>query len=100
MGEAFPLPNGNAIVVMKPQANGNGSFTLASSGEEFGDPGFYFIIRKPDGRLIARYVKSLKEWITVYARSDGEVRADHSLKYFGITFLRLHYRMKRRAVRS
>jgi len=94
----FPLPNGNAIVVMKPQTHDDGSFTLASSGNGFGDAGFYFTIRKPDGRLIARYVKSLKEWITVYARNNGEIRADHTLKYFGITFLRLHYRMRQRVV--
>jgi hypothetical protein len=95
----FPLPNGNAIVVMKPVAHADGSFTVASSGNGFGDPGFYFTIRKPDGTIIGRYVRSLKEWITVYPGTNGEVRADHVLKYFGITFLRLHYRMdKRRSI--
>lgn len=96
----FPLPNGNAIVVMKPIANPNGSFTVASSGNCFGDPGFYFTIRKPDGALIGRYVRSLKEWITVYPGKTGEVRADHVLKFFGITFLRLHYRMDKRIPRG
>lgn len=94
----FPLPNGNAIVVMKPVAHPDGSFTVASSGNRFGDPGFYFTIRKPDGTTIGRYVRSLKEWITVYPGTSGEVRADHVLKYFGVTFLRLHYRMDKRKV--
>ena len=94
----FPLPNGNAIVVMKPVAHPDGSFTVASSGNQFGDPGFYFTIRKPDGTKIGRYVRSLKEWITVYPGTNGEVRADHVLKYFGITFLSLHYRMDKRKV--
>jgi len=93
----FPLPNGNAIVVMKPIANKDGSLTLASSGKKFGDPGFYFTIRKPDGKSIGRYVRSLKEWITVYPGNGNEVRADHVLKFCGVTFLRLHYRMDKRS---
>jgi len=92
----FPLPNGNAIVVMKPIANKDGSLTLASSGRGFGDPGFYFTIVKPSGEVVARYVRSLKEWITVCPGTGGEVRADHVLKYCGVTFLRLHYRMDKR----
>lgn len=92
----FPLPNGNAVVVMKPTANEDGSLTLASSGNGFGDPGFYFTIRKPDGSFIGRYVRALKEWITVYPGTGDEVRADHVLKFFGVTFLRLHYRMDQR----
>ena len=92
----FPLPNGNAIVVMKPIANEDGSFTVASTGNRFGDPGFYFTIRKPDGSVVGRYVSSLKEWITVYPGTGDEVRAYHVLKFFGVTFLRLHYRMDQR----
>ena len=95
----FPLPNGNAIVVMKPIANMDGSVTLASSGNVFGDPGFYFTIRKLNGRVIGRYVHSLKEWITVYPGKNNEVRADHVLKFWGVTFLRLHYRMDKRVLR-
>jgi hypothetical protein len=92
----FPLPNGNAIVILKPVANEDGSLTLASSGKVFGDPGFYFTIRNLSGEAIGRYVPSLREWITVYPGFRNEVRADHVLKFFGVTFLRLHYRMDQR----
>lgn len=44
----------------------------------------------------ARYVRALRESIHVYAVPDG-VRADHVLTLFGATFLRLHYRLLRRA---
>ena len=36
----FPLPNGNAQVLMRPTAHADGSLTVTSAGERFGDPGF------------------------------------------------------------
>ena len=90
----FPLPNGNAIVIMRPVAHSDGSLTLESSGERFGDPGFYFTIRDAGGKMVARYVRSLRESIHVYSATDGGVRADHVLKIWGLTFLRLHYRLR------
>ena len=90
----FPLPNGNAIVIMRPIAHSDGSLTLVSSGEAFGDPGFYFTIRDAAGNMAARYVRSLRESIHVYTDADGGVRADHVLKIWGLTFLRLHYRLR------
>ena len=92
----FPLPNGNAIVIMRPVVNANGSLTLVSAGEGFGSPGFYFTVRCRDGVVWARYLRAMRETIHVFAAEDG-VRADHVLKLFGITFLRLHYRLRRRA---
>ncbi|MEQ1603324.1 MAG: hypothetical protein ABL999_00485 [Pyrinomonadaceae bacterium] len=91
----FPLPNGSATVVMKPEAHEDGSLMLASVGNGFGDPGFYLIVRKKTLTAWIKYVKSLKETIHVYL-DNGELRADHVLKLFGATFLRLHYRMRRR----
>jgi len=43
------LPNGNAIVIMKPESHPDGSFSLTSTGEGFGDPGFYFVVHARDG---------------------------------------------------
>lgn len=90
----FPLPNGNAIVLMKPVAHENGSLSVVSAGQRFGDPGFYFTVQARDGEVWARYVASLKESIRVYRGADGEVRADHVLSLWGATFLRLHYRLR------
>ena len=88
----FPLPNGNAIVLMSPQAHDDGSFSLVSSGDRFGDPGFYFTVHADAGHVWARYLPSLKEIITVY-ESGESVRADHRLMLWGKQFLRLHYRL-------
>jgi len=92
----FPLPNGNATVIMKPEENSDDSISLISSGDQFGDPGFYFLVANPGGTAVARYVRGMRESIRVYAAESSSVRADHILKLFGITFLRLHYRMRKR----
>jgi hypothetical protein len=47
----FPLPNGNAIVIMKPRAHSDGSLSVTSSGRAFGDPGFYFVVHGGEDRI-------------------------------------------------
>lgn len=91
----FPLPNGNANVVMRPTVHPDGSLSLVSAGERFGSPGFYFTVTAGDGVVWARYVQSLRERIHVYASGQDDVRADHVLSLWGATFLRLHYRLRR-----
>ncbi len=93
----FPLPNGNAIVLLRPEIGPNGSLILASEGKEFGDPGFYFTVHRPDGTVIARYLRRFRERIHVYAAPGGVVRADHTMSLFGWQCLHLHYRLKRSA---
>ncbi|MEZ5978470.1 MAG: hypothetical protein R3F34_09650 [Planctomycetota bacterium] len=95
----FPLPNGNAVVVMRPQVGEDGALTLVSSGKRFGDPGFYFTVRRPNGRAVARRVRTMRETIRVARDDDGESRADHEFRLLGSVFLRLHYRMRTTAVR-
>ena len=92
----FPLPNGNATVIMKPQCNADGSFSVISSGERFGEPGFYFVVKNSSGRISARYLRAMRETIRVYAAENSVVRADHTLKLWGLTFLKLHYRLRNR----
>lgn len=92
----FPLPNGSAIVLMKTQVHEDGSFSVVSSGEKFGEAGFYFVARNPNGRISARYLRAMRERIHVYAAEVGTVRADHTLKLWGLTFLRLHYRLRKK----
>jgi hypothetical protein len=92
----FPLPNGNAIVIMRTECRPDGSFVVASAGDRFGEPGFYFTVHDHSGAVWARDVRALRESIHVYPAEDGSLRADHALTYFGATFLRLHYRMRRK----
>ena len=93
----FPLPNGSATVIMRPESNPDGSITLRSSGARFGDPGFYFFVEKEPGYGWARYVRTFQEAIRVYVDAQGTLRTDHDLWIWGARFLRLHYRMRKRA---
>lgn len=97
---AFPLPNGYALVIMKPESHEDGSFTVRSEGHRFGDPGFYFFVESEPGRGWARYLRYLKESIRVFHDGRGEVRADHDLSLWGARFLRLHYRMRKAGARD
>jgi hypothetical protein len=90
----FPLPNGNAIVLMKAEVHPDGSFSVTSAGRSFGDAGFYFVVHIGSGTACARYVRSLRESIRVYPGEHETVRADHILWLWGLRFLRLHYRMR------
>ena len=93
----FPLPNGSAIVFMKAEVNPDCSLSLKSAGNRFGDPGFYFVVHDGKGSAWARYVESMKEEIRVYTAEANTLRTDHVLWIWGIQFLRLHYRMRRRS---
>jgi hypothetical protein len=77
---AFPLPNGSANVIMRPESAPDGSFTVRSSGRGFGDPGFYFFVQAGQGQGWSRYLKALKEDIRVYIDPRGHLRADHNLQ--------------------
>jgi hypothetical protein len=90
----FPLPNGNAIVIMRTEVPPDGSLVLISAGDRFGEPGFSFTVHGDRGTVWARYVRALREKIHVFQAEGGLLRADHNITYFGATFLRLHYRMK------
>jgi hypothetical protein len=91
----FPLPNGSAMVIMRPEFDAHGVFSVVSDGNAFGDPGFYFVVHRGGGAVRARYVRSMKETIRVDGSRAGELRADHLLKIWGAEFLRIHYRLRK-----
>ena len=91
----FPLPSGNATVILKPGHDAEGRFTLTSAGAAFGDAGFYRVLSLGGGRLKVRYLATLREHFTVFRDDDGELRCDHTVRFLGMTMLRLHYRMRR-----
>jgi hypothetical protein len=87
----FPVVRGNATVLLRPEAQADGSLKLISSGRRFGDPGFYRVTEAGSGRLRVWYVRALTEVFHVYPDSDGSVRTDHFLRWWGLPVLRLHY---------
>lgn len=93
----FPLPRGNATVILRPEYGRDGRFHLVSRGKRFGDAGFYRILELDAERLKVRHLKTLRERFDVYTDEEGVLRCDHELRFLGITMFRLHYRMRPRS---
>ncbi|MBV9959296.1 MAG: hypothetical protein JO360_12800 [Acidobacteria bacterium] len=90
---SFPLPQGNATVVLKPIAHPDGSLELKSSGWSFGDPGYYRIHQTGEKTLKVRLIRALKESIRVYVDESGTLRTDHIFSFWRTEMLRLHYKI-------
>jgi len=95
---AFPLPNGNAIVFLRPRGDAHGALSLVSDGARFGDPGFYFTVTAGPGEVWVRYVRSMKERLTLRVDDDA-IAATHRFTVFGLPFLELRYRIVRGSAR-
>jgi hypothetical protein len=93
----FPLPNGNATVIMRREILKDGALKLSSDGKKFGDNGFYFTLTNHKDKYWARFVSSMHEWITVYVDEENVLRANHDLYFYGLPFLKLHYKMEKRS---
>ncbi len=89
----FPLPNGSATVLLRPEVRRDGSLDLISAGKGFGDAGFYFLVRRDRDSWWVRKLDTMKESLHVYVDRHGVLRTDHVFRLWGLRFLRLHYRM-------
>lgn len=90
-----PLPNGNAIIVLRPRVDVAGGLSLVSDGHRFGDPGFYFTLLAESGAVWVRYVRTMKEALTLHVQ-DGRIAASHRFAVFGLPFLELRYDIARK----
>jgi hypothetical protein len=91
----FPMPDGNATVVLRPKVGDYGAFLLESDGNEFGDVGFYRVQQHNGAPMRIWRVGSLRENFRVFVDEEGVVRCDHQVRYLGFNVLRLHYRIER-----
>jgi hypothetical protein len=94
----FPMPDGNATVVLRPENDGSG-LRLTSAGSGFGDAGFYRVQRSGGGLCIWR-VAQLHDTFHLYVDQEGCVRGDHRIQFLGLDVITLHYRLMPDAVRS
>jgi hypothetical protein len=90
---SFPVPQGSSTVILRPQADADGSFRLISRNTRFGGPGFYRIVELDSGKWRVRYIRTLHEIFHVYIDADGVLRTDHIIHFLGLTVLRLHYKI-------
>ncbi len=93
----FPMPNGNATVVLRPELADGGALILDSSGRRFGDAGFYRMQREGAERMRVWQIKTLKERFHVFVDDAGTLRCDHDVRFLGLPVLSLHYKIFKRA---
>jgi hypothetical protein len=96
----FPVPRGSATVLLRPEAQADGSLKLISEGRRFGWPGFYRVVQTGDNRFRVRHVPAMHEVIHVYVNDNGEMRTDHLFSFFSVPMLRLHYKIALRPTQA
>jgi hypothetical protein len=97
----FPLPQSSFTATLAPYPRGDGGLVLTSHTDPGPDgqdqPGHYLTYIDPQTReLTTLVVPGFAERLDVYS-SDGQLRAEHAFRVFGLPFLVLHYRMHRKA---
>jgi hypothetical protein len=94
----FPLPQCSFTATLVPRARAGGGLVLTSRS---GLPhaGHYLTFIEPASReLTTLGVPGFKEELDVYV-ADDELRADHAFWLFGLPFLVLRYRIRRKPAR-
>jgi hypothetical protein len=90
----FPLPKGNATIIMSPSVGPNGEFCLDASGQKFGDPGFYFLLNDSKGDFWSQYLPSFRDRLTVSSH-EGTIRAKQILTLWNLPVLQFNYDIHR-----
>lgn len=89
----FPLPNGNATVILSPKVGNNGELILESSGREIGDSGFYFLLKDSKGHFWTKFIKSFKDNLVVSCK-EGKIIAIQTLTLWNLRVLNFEYNIK------
>lgn len=90
----FPLPKGNATVILKPSVGEKNELILDSSGKKFGDAGFYFLLNDSKGNCWSKYIKSFTDKLIVSDKEDN-LNAQQMLKLWNIKVAKLEYDIKK-----
>ena len=92
----FPLPQSSFTATLAPYPRGDGGLVLTSD-TDLDQPGHYLTYIDPQTRMLTTLaVAGFAERLDVYV-AEGELRAEHAFRLFGLPFLVLHYRMHRKA---
>jgi hypothetical protein len=95
----FPLPQSSFTATLAPYPRADGGLVLTSH-TDLDHPGHYLTYIDPQTReLTTLAVPGFAEQLDVYT-ADGQLRAEHAFRLFGLPFLVLHYRMHRKPPRA
>jgi hypothetical protein len=91
----FPLPHASFTATLAPQPRPGGGLVLTSQSR-LDQPGHYLTyVDEQTGELTALVVPGFAERLDVYVQ-DGQLKAEHAFRVFGLPFLVLHYTMYRK----
>ena len=90
----FPLPNGNATVILTPKIGEKGELILDSAGKKIGDSGFYFLLKDSKGQLWTKFIKSFKDKLVVRSVND-RITATQTLTLWRLRVLKFEYEIKK-----
>ena len=90
----FPLPDGNATVILTPRVGKNGELILDSAGQKIVDSGFYFLLKDSKGQLWTKFIKSFKDKLVVSSVND-RVTATQTLTLWNLRVLKFEYEIKK-----
>ena len=93
----FPMPEGNATVILRPRVGVDGELELHSDGDAFGGSGFYRIQKIDADHLRVWKIRSLRELFRVYVDEHQTLRCDHHIRFLGLPIVQLHYKMRRKS---
>jgi len=96
----FPMPRGNATVILRAKLDATGALVLDSTGKKFGEAGFYRVQARDEHRARVWRVSTLREKFRIYVDEAGTLRCDHTVTFLGMKCLTLHYKMTRIAAAS
>ena len=91
----FPMPRGNATVLLRASLDAGGGLVLDSRGGRFGAAGFYRVQARDERRARVWRVATLRERFRVHVDDAGVLRCDHTVRFLGLPCLTLHYKMTR-----
>ena len=90
----FPLPNGNATVILNPSVGENGELILTSSGKKIGDSGFYFLLKDAKGNLWTKFIRSFRDELVVSSK-DERITAKQTLSLWNLKVLEFNYNIEK-----
>ena len=91
----FPLPKGNATVIMKPNIGTENELILDSSGQKFGDAGFYFLLNDAKYNYWAQFISSFTDQLIV-KENDNHLQAIQTLRLWNCNVSQFTYHIKKK----
>lgn len=88
----FPLPKGNATVILEPKVGESHELILKSAGKKFGDPGFYFLLNDAKDNYWSQYHSTFTDELIVSERNQ-KLHAKQTIKLWNLRVATFEYMM-------